>query len=310
MSASPESTPTDREILAAASDEALLQYILATYAYCSEAAKLAFATLAVDLHNSGRLDLIAAVTPTSVEVAKGHEFFVIQRFYYQVIPSLDVDPLRLMEAITTLVKAAGNDLMSQGPNAAFSQWAAAKPDRPLALLAMIDSGVEAANDYLSLILEAGARTDLPGFLGRTVAYVRLPHFRLGALTALSRLDWSGSSALLGEAAVLIRELLDENPNDDILHGHIIIAAAAIARDRSFHAEVLDILTNATSSPGDSVSYCAASVLFNARENLSKLMIDVLLGALEEVNSTQRGTLDLLDIALSELIRERPVSRFC
>lgn len=292
------------EIVSHAADGTLHRFIVENYERRSEADDAGFVALAVDLHNRGEIDLLAAATPAALGEVEGFRFFTLQQFYCEAIPSLDADPLSLMGAVNALVTAGGEDLASFQPNGAFRDWCAASTERVEAVLRIIEAGTAQAKDYLSLTLEAGARSDPAAYLTKSIEYVRdAPDLRLGALTALSRIDSSGSGDLGAEAVDLMESLLTEEA-DDMVRTHVLMAAINLyARaPTALHDQVLAIIGKAVSSGGDGVLNRGANALFHHRKDLSDAMIEVLLTALEGVNPAHKGTINTLDVALSQLLK--------
>ncbi|MBL0023453.1 MAG: hypothetical protein IPP23_15220 [Sphingomonadales bacterium] len=189
------------ELINQASGGTLHRFIVDNYERGNDADDAAFVTLAVDLHNNGTLDLLGVLTAEALEEAKGFQFFTLQQFYCSAITRLEVEPKPLMVAVSALVTAGGDDGAAYQPNTAYRDWCAAQPDRPTLALALIEAGDADAKDYLSLTLEAGAKLDLRNYMECAIAFVRnAPELRMGALTALSRIE-SGTAIDLARKAL-------------------------------------------------------------------------------------------------------------
>lgn len=292
------------DIVTNAADGTLHRFIIANYERRSDADDAGFVAQAVDLHNRGEIDLLAAVTPAALSEIEGFRFFTLQQFFCEAIPSIEADPLRLMGAIDALVAAGGEDLASFQPNAAFRDWCATSVDRVETVLCVIEANVAQAKGFLSLTLDAGSRLDPATYLAKTAVYIReAPELRLGALTALSRIDSSGSPDLARDILDPIDTLLTEDA-DDMLHTHVLMAAINLyvhARD-TLHDRALQVVGRALSRGGDGVLDRGANALFHHRKELSDAMIELFLTALERVNPANKGTINRLDVALSQLLK--------
>ncbi|NJS13623.1 MAG: hypothetical protein HC788_02165 [Sphingopyxis sp.] len=294
----------ENDLIDQANSGTLHRLILDNYERGNDADDAAFVTLAVDLHNNGTLDLLSALVPEALEEAKGFHFFTLQQFYCSAIPRLDVEPKPLMSAVSALVTAGGNDGMATAPNAAYRDWCAVKAERPVAALALIEAGDPEAKDYLSLSLEAGAKLDLRAYMERSIAYVRdMPEFRFGALTALSRFESVPAIDLARAALTQIAELA-RTETDDLVRTHILAATVGLYAQSPtmLHKKALGLMSKSVELRGEHVLHHAAAVLFSHRQHLSDEMIEVLLSALEEVKPSNLGTINSLDVGLSQLVK--------
>lgn len=292
------------EILDHATNGTLHQLILDRYERGQDSNDAALVARAVDLHKHGDIDLLASLTPEALEASKGFQFFTLQQFYCAAIPNLETDAEPIMGAVSALVEAAGNDGMAYAPNAAFRDWCAANESRPASVLALIDAGNPLAKDYLSLTLEAGANRDLREYLGRAITYAReASELRMGALTALARIDCSKALDLGGKALELLNELVGTE-TDDLIRTHILAATVGLhsRAPKKFHKRALALLARATELRGDHVLHRTAVALSSEREHLTDEMVEILLSALEDVNPINLGTINVLDVGLSQLAK--------
>lgn len=290
------------EILDHASNGTLHRLILEKYERGTDADDMAIGNLASAMHNDGEIDLLAVPTEAALEEVKGFNFFTLQQFFCAVIPKLQADPLRLMEAVTALVDAGGEDMASNLPNAAYRDWCASAPERPDTVLQLVEAGNPQAKDYLSLTLEAGARSDAAKYITKAINFIRTaPEHRFGAMTALSRIDSSGQPKLAHEALATVTGLLD-NQTNDMMQAHVLVMAVAMyARaPQDLHDIALGLVSKAVVQRGDGVLHQSASMLFNHHKVMSDTMIERLLDALEDVKPANGGTINTLDVALSAL----------
>lgn len=298
------------EIVSQAESGTLHKFILDNYERGHDSDDAAFVNLAVELHNGGAIDLLSALTADALEECKGFHFFTLQQFYCTVIPRLDAELKPVMLAISALVKAAGEDLMAYAPNTAYRDWCAIRDERPVAALTLIEAGDADAKDYLSLSLEAGATLDLRRYMERAISYTRdTPELRMGALTALARIDCSTALDLGVEALELLLELVGTE-TDDLIRTHILAATIGFysRAPKKFHKKALALLAKSIELRGDYVLHRSAVILSSEREHLSDAMVALLLSALEDVNPVNLGTINSLDVGLSHIIKSGNGSR--
>ncbi len=291
------------EIVANATAGTLHQLILDEYERGIDEGDAAFVALTVELHNAGAIDLLAALSPTALADAQGFQFFTLQQFYCAAIPKIEAEPKPLMTVVSTLVKAAGNDMASYMPNAAYRDWCSLKPERPDLVMNLITAGDAEAMEYLSLTLEGGAVFDKRRFMEQAITYLRdAPELRQAALTALARIDSSGNVDLAHTALALMAEHVTEQA-DDMLRTHVLAATLGLysRSPAEMHDEALALITQTIQHRGDGVLHHCASALFE-RKNLTDAMVELLITTLEDVNPAHLGTINSLDVALSELIK--------
>ena len=292
------------ELINQASGGTLHRFIVDNYERGNDADDAAFVTLAVDLHNNGTLDLLGVLTAEALEEAKGFQFFTLQQFYCSAITRLEVEPKPLMVAVSALVTAGGDDGAAYQPNTAYRDWCAAQPDRPTLALALIEAGDADAKDYLSLTLEAGAKLDLRNYMECAIAFVRnAPELRMGALTALSRIE-SGTAIDLARKALASLGELVVSETDDLIRTHILAATLGLYAQspKKLHKKALVLMSKAVELYGERVLHHCASALFSHREHLSDAMLEVLLEALEDVKPSNHGSIKSVDVGLSQLVK--------
>lgn len=292
------------DILEYAANGNLHQLILEKYERGTDSDDADFVSKAVDLHNKSAINLFACLSPDAFEASRGFRFFTLQQFYCDAIPSLNTEAEPLMRAVSALVEAAGNDGMANAPNAAYRNWCAADATRPAAALALIEARNPVAIDYLSLTLEAGANHDLRGIMTRAIAYAReAPDLRMGALTALARIDCRKALDVGSKALELLRELVVAEA-DDLIRTHILAATVGLhsRAPKRFQKRALGVLAKSVELRGDHVLHRSAMVLSSEREHLDDEMVETLLSALEHVNPGNLGTINVLDVGLSRLVK--------
>lgn len=292
------------QLITQANGGTLHRFILDNYERGNDIEDTGLLTLAVDLHNNDTLNLLSVLTPEALRDATGFHFFTLQQFYCSAIPHLECEPKSLMIAVSALVDAGGNDGAATLPNVAYRDWCAAKADRPATALALIEAGDADAKDYLSLTLEAGAKLDLREYMQRAIAYARnAPQWRMGALTALARFESGSATDLAHEALALLAGLV-ANECDDVIRMHILAATLGLHAGcpKKLHKKALAVMSKAVALRGEHVLHRCASALLSHGQELNDAMVEVLLAALEEVNPSNLGTINTLDVSLAKLVK--------
>lgn len=254
----------------------------------------------VDAHTSGVIDLFAVLEWEEFDRETGHDFFVIQHFFNKAIPKLgDVPVERLMASVARLVKKGGNDLAAGQPNAAFRDWCAMDITRADAVIALARSGDSVAIDHLTFALEAKKEAAA----ARVIVQECTGKMRLFGLTALSRIAHS-DDAECARTIKILPALIDETA-DDALRASILIAAVNPFERAGFAltTESLDVVRLATGTPGPHCIHQSAQLLWDLKKCRAPELIEILVACVAHVEPSNKGTLDVLDLALERLLEE-------
>lgn len=256
-----------------------------------------------DLHNAGDIDLLALVTPRSVKPYQGSVFFNGQHVFRALISRLQAPAEALMQAVKTLIDAAGQDMAAGLPVEEFAKWCGADPGRPAELLELVDRKVPNADRFLTIALKNGVALDRVYFLDRAYGFLESGSEteQQGAINALGQIelasdgDWDrlldGFSALLS------------NDPADIVRAALITAVARRLKgapvDRQ--ARLTEIGIDAVRPLGDQTLDTAARTIAFYGEHLTEALTDALLEALLAINGENKGTIEILDMALMKLV---------
>ncbi len=254
----------------------------------------------VALHKSGTIDLLAVLEWEEFDQKTGYGFFVIQHFYSKAMPKLgDVAVVRMMASVARLVAKGGTDLAAGQPNAAFREWCAMDVTRADAVIALARSGDAVAIDHLTFALEA--KKDPAA--ARAIARESSGKLRLFGVTALSRIAHVHDGERRETIAIL--PALIDGTADDALRASVLTAAvhpferAGVA----LTAEAVEVVKLSTRMPDPFCVHQSAQLLLDLKACRSPELIEVLARCAAHVDPGNKGTLDVVDLALDRLIEE-------
>lgn len=251
----------------------------------------------IALHNAGTIDLLTLVEGNALQELPGTDFFMAAYFFCRLLPSLDATPDRMMRCVTELVTRGGEDGAANEPNAAFRKWCASVPQRASEIIAAAHKGSELAGHHLSFALEA--LSDLTE--ARCIALEYEDDRRQAAITALGRIEHSNSESCVDTIAVF-NALLDSGISDAVRASVLYAAMAILARGRDISLVNADaLISRLVMSPGKFTIHQCARVLWAYREALTQDIVTFLLDALGHLESTNKGTVEELDIGLQVLL---------
>jgi hypothetical protein len=259
-----------------------------------------FLELCVELHNSGRIDLVALVGQGAHERLSRHNFFPVMHFYCKAIPRLEGVPVeRMMMCVARLVQTGGSDLAANLPNNALLKWCGAHPSRADQIIERAQRGDQLAIDHLTFALQA--KGDLQ--LARDMVTGYADQRRIAGLTALSRMAHREAA----DRALTVTTVapLVEGDADDAARAHVLSTVVQVHESGGVQLppEALAIVERALASVGDLTLHGAAHALLHTKACLETELVELLLATLLGVNPKNKGTIDLIDGALHDLPRK-------
>lgn len=258
-----------------------------------------------DAHNSGAIDLLSILTAENFEAIGQIEFFGGQRLYCKMIPGLTATATQMVGAVSALIEKGGADGAAGLPANALEEWCRAEISRPAAILELIDLGDERAGRFLPLTLYAGSLVDRPAFLERAhkAACSGPEEIRRGAIASLGRIDPLSNeewSSFFETMATVTTE-----DNDDLTAAVLGAVRTRLGAERNDQVEALEalIMQAVPSGPGSQTIHRCAEILWLDAKNLSEMATGAMLTALRGVDPANRGTTDLIDYVLEQLVKE-------
>lgn len=290
------------DILAHAADGTLLHAIFYDYGRrWLDDGDPTIATLG-ELHNGGEIDLLGIVTRDSVQAFQGQVFWGGQQVYRALIGRLRASAEALLNLVQILIEAAGQDMAAGMPVEEFSKWCGTEPSRPKELLGLIDRKIPHADRFLTIAIKQGVVVDRPYFLDR--AY--------GFLTGASETETQAAINALGQIPCqneaewdrLVAAFSDLVRADDAIRAPLITAIARRLKDAQpdRRDELTGLAVAALEQHGDYTLDTAARTLAFDPEHLPDDLVDTLLEALLAIKGENKGTVEMLDLALMKLVQ--------
>lgn len=251
----------------------------------------------VDLHNAGTIDLLALVEGNAIQTLDSSDFFMATHFFCQLLPELEAEPGRVMACVDALVTRGGEDGAAYQPNIAFRKWCANFPLRAREVIAAARHGNDLAGHHLSFALEA-----IGDFIeARRIAVDHADVRRHAAICALGRIEHPDSGSCIETFAVfhaLLDGGIDDSTKANVLRATMQILACV--RDIA-PADANALINRLVRDPGKFTIHQCAHALWGCREALTQDIVAYLLGALDHLESANKGTVDELDLGLQVLM---------
>lgn len=262
-------------------------------------------TIAVlaEQHNQGAIDLLAIVTPQSIEPYKGSTFFNGQHVYRALISRLDASAADLLTLVQTLLDGAGQDMAAGLPVEEFAKWCSLEPTRSAELLALVDADFPNADRFLTIAIKNGVDVDRGHFLNRAYGFLiagteTQKQAAINALGQVPLLDDSDWVRWLDAFNALVAA-----SESDLTCSVMLTAIGRRLADAP--DEFRDALANLgiaiAQTSGDHVLDTVARTVAFDLDHIPDRLLEALLDALRHVKATNLGTIETLDFCLMKLL---------
>lgn len=296
------------EILAHASNGSLLHAIFYDYGgRWLDDSDLLIAMLS-DLHNGGEIDLLSIVTRDAIQAFPGQVLWGGQQLYRALISRLQAPAEALLNVVQLLIEAAGQDMAAAVPVEEFSKWCGSEPSRPKELLDLAVRKVPHADRFLTIAIKQGVAVARPYFLDRAYGFLtdgseiekQAAINALGQIPCQSDVEWDR----------LVAAFSDLVKADDAIRAPLITAVARCVKDAppARREELTELAVAALEQHGDYTLDTAARTLAFDPEHLPDELIDALLEALLAIKGENKGTVEMLDLALMKLVQNGHADR--
>ena len=258
-----------------------------------------------DAHNAGAINILSILNHKSLSEIGQFGFFGGQQLYCKMIPMLDATAVEMVEAVSALIEKGGADGAAGMPANALEDWCRAENTRPAAMLGQIDADDERAARFLPLTLYAGSFVDRPAFVTRAhqAASSGSADRRRGAIAALGRIE-PLSDQEWSEYFTTMTTVISED-DDDLTAAALGAIRTRLGGEPDGHRDPLQelaIQAIARSTGPQSLHRCAEMLWLDAKK-LSEATKAAMFAALQEVDPASRWTIDLIDHALEQLVKD-------
>lgn len=261
-----------------------------------------------ELHNGGEIDLLGIVTRDSIQAFQGQVFWGGQQVYRALISRLQAPAEALLDVVQILIEAAGQDMAAGMPVEEFSKWCGAEPSRPKELLDLVDRKVPHADRFLTIAIKQGVAVDRPYFLDRAYGFLTggSETERQAAINALGQIPCQ-SDAEWDRLVAAFSELVSA---DDAIRAPLITAVARRLKDAppGRPDELTGLAIAALEQHGDHTLDAAARTLAFDPGHLPDELVDAMLEALLAIKGENKGTVEMLDLALMKLVQNGHAER--
>jgi len=286
------------QIRAAISERRWLDF-LSDYELSDDAAAVEIRDAAVQLHNSGAVDILAAIE----EFENGSQdvrFYAVQTFYASALPHINAQPQAMLAAVRRLVAEGGPNRDGAFIAPAFRDWCAVG-GRASAIADLLDFRSERDPWYLRLAVEGAARADPDAALDWALALIKAgpPSVRHATLEALSACTGEDSSRGARALSNLVH-MMQAHDNDLTLSHGLLAAVAIHGRSGAGEADVASIIDRARKFGASEVRQRGAAALWYQWKVASSPVRERLVAIVKTIPAAEGNALAMLDRALYQM----------
>jgi hypothetical protein len=257
--------------------------------------------LAVELHERGEIDLLAA--SSELHEGSGHQFYVVGDFYADVLPRLNADPKAMVETVRYLDVQGGEARDGQFLVPAFRAWC--KDERRFdGSIAVLDASDPRDAFFLKLALEGLGAASPDAALERalTILESQMPLARSSAIEALGPIS-AGDETRTARSIRALRDVVSKHPGETGLAMRVAIEIHARASQQD-EDEVLAIIADAESIPAPDLHFHSATALWMQWEAVSSRVLGQMLDMARATRADEPGAVTMLSRAIYQMLKKR------
>ena len=253
-----------------------------------------------ELHNSGELDVVRALTSDLSGSVSGQAFFQLQDVFCQTLPYLDCSVEAAASVCQVFYEKAAGDMTAGLVYDALRQWAKVDRRRVEAGLAMVRSNSDIPSGPTRSFLLAGAVQDFDTAANEALGLSRLANnnIRLDSLIALGRMPFQADQRV----PVSVMQRLEDAIQSPLCASEPGIAVEAalniLSRVGSCHVgQVEPLLLDACADPNHITRHAISNGLLWHAELYTDAMIDSSFGAIKFTDRDEASTTRVIDSVL-------------
>lgn len=292
----------ENQILSAINSEDFL-----TYLYKANIRKrqerIQYAEIIANLHNQGKLDAIVEFEKVT-RSDESYDFFTIKHLFEEVLPAIDSPVASVMGCVKHFLLESGDDMSAGMLISPFIQYCESKNNRPKEVLSIALMNYDEIFDFITPALIAGSNIELLEFVKKGIELSRHEniHIRTKTIYALGNIKYQGNNELIIQAFDAIKFAV--SVNDGFLFATALRSIFSLyTLNNSILEEVIELMVKILQEKDDQILHAASEILWLNHDQIPSNMIDLYLNALTKVNPDNKGTIDNIDQALSDLFKK-------
>jgi len=292
----------ENQILSALDSEDFLTFLNKRELYKREDRRLYAETIA-SLHNQGKFDAIVEFEKVN-RLDESYDFFIIKHIFEELLPIINAPVPSVMNCVKHLFLASGEDMSAGMLISSFIKYCESKPDHPKEVLSIALTNYDEKLDFITPALIAGSNIELVEFLEKAIQLTQHEniHIRNKSIYALGNINYQEKIELITQSFEAIK--FSVNMNNSFLFLNALKSIYSLfVMNNTMLEEVIDLMTKILEEKDDQLFYVLSEILWLKHAEMPLIMIELFLKELTNVNPEHKGTINNIDYALSDLLKE-------
>lgn len=300
--------PTTDEIARLGQTETLPDIIFSDRFRCDFNEQETFAQLLAQMHNDGRVDLLAPLDEALVQNHSGYSRVHGIQIFERVLGKLNVPALHILRAFDTIY---GNELNSYATSTALTEWCRSAPSRPVELLDLTHQHPRAAHRYqtLAIAIRCGLAVDEARFTKCALEHLKGDNEtqRMASIQALCSCSFKNGELWTVVVDTMIETL--QGTDNDALRSAILKAGLSWLPigNEAPQSEIEQLIKSACVPVSAQIAHTAAYALAFNLPAQGLHIVEYLYGRILEA-PLKPETIGVLDIALSNSLKRGGAER--
>lgn len=256
-----------------------------------------------NLHNEGKIDVIAAFQKLEPNEDLNIDFFLCRSLFESVLPKLKTPVEPILKCSIQLIRKAGNDLTARTPITSLMKFLSSDIEKAEDAFNLATTNPDLI-DFIPAALISGAKLELESFVNQAIELTTHsnPIICTHAIHALGQMDYSNNPDLVENAFNSIDAFSINNPDEHLL-GQVLKSAFYLYKESPDKEEAALTLIAKSLETLNSLTIHAASEIFRSEgTDIPDAILNVLQNALLEVDINNTGTMQNIELGIYWLYR--------
>lgn len=266
-------------------------------------------TSLIRMHNKGLLDVISEFNKLGAK-DEGKDFFLLRGVLEDVLPEINAPTSQVMSCVRHLTLEAGEDMASHTIMRPFREFCQSDLERPLEVLRLATDIIDEEFDFISPAIISGATIDLQEYVEKAVALGKSKSSSVSrrAIFALGQVDYKDQKKLIEAAVEIIVSAPNAHKDKPFFSVSLRSLSLLFLQDEDCGAAMLSFIQNHQEDDDDHLIHAAAEILFFERGKIPDEIENSLLGLACKVKPQNKGTLNKLDLAFTNILKRGGFSK--
>ncbi len=281
---------TEESILKAAQDNCFFKTIYKEYRNEKE-----IGTLLADMHNQGKLNLIAEYNNLH-NSDEGQRFYTLRNIFDKALPTINAPIQGVIKCVKHIITEAGNGMSASWVKSSFAEFCQTKPERIHEVISLELAHIDDKIDLLSTALISGSKVDLSEYAKQAMDLTKHENIIIStrAIFSLGRVDYRTNEELKQAATMAIFEVTEKQTTDENISTALQSLYSILGKNPSEKQKLISFIQENTTSEKVLFIHTATEILSREKENIPEDIESALLKASILVAPKNKGSIENID----------------